>query len=134
MGNVVKGNFGRKSEGNVGQEITDRVQPDFQSKIFREDFLYFLANIDRLTQAFRRGEEITDYVFSLSDFVTHDECLHLRKAALADMSLEDLCAHLLDSSNFQWSKQPHFYGAVLLVLNERCEPIRTFISEGETKE
>jgi hypothetical protein len=97
------------------------------AKMLFGDAVYLRAsteNVGYLRQACKRGDEATEYIFSIAGFQKKDEHVDLRQSSLKGQSLEVLCGYLVDSHQLQWNKQPHYFGAIILEINGRLSVIQ----------
>lgn len=127
MGEVLP--FGARKGASVSNTKTEVTDQDPQHGLqLAADIEYCLdpANRALVQEACNCGDKITDYVFDMAGFVKKDESIDLRQGALRDTSLEDLSKALRDSNQLQWSKQPHYFGAVIVEMVERFGAIGFF--------
>lgn len=137
MGDIVRPSFGNRSP--VATEKPDRDAPVVELsegvadvatlKLLADDTFYVRENKERVTEGCQRGDEITDFIFSMANFRKKDESVELRQGQFALTSLEDLCGYLLDTNQFQWRSKPHYFGAIILEMNKRLEVARKVLGD-----
>ena len=128
---VIEGGVGKKAEDNEEDNGTEASRTPKEenvsagsTNIQNEDIYYFLKNIQRLLGVPKRVDEITNYIFSLKNFVKNDANIALRREGVALFTLEQLSDHILDSTEQDWKIRPSFYGAVILEYNSRIEKVK----------
>ena len=89
------------------------------------DVTYYLEHREtKIPEARTCGDTMTNYVFDvLPGFSLNDESLGLRQGLLSQIPLQSLCEDLITSDRADWSQKPHYYGAVYVEFDERCNAI-----------
>ena len=137
MATIYRPTFGKREEPVVVEKTSDSksqaIDPGFDERtnqmirILMADVEYLRdndANTERVWNACKRGDEITNYIFAMERFHKKDESVELRQNTLATISLCVLAGYLLDSHEHQWNTQPHYFGAIILEMNMRLNTIR----------
>jgi hypothetical protein len=137
MGEVIRANFGGDRKKAVEEvSLTEGEQP---TTIRRETILdsfedtrYVIENLDRITRAKDKIDEITDFIFDrLQGYVRDDTSIALRREGLRSASIEQLVNYMVDSTETDWKKHPSFYGAVILEYRDRVDAVLSLMGSDE---
>lgn len=135
MSKVISGNFGGKTAYVVESEVEERELTAEElafAKILSLDALWLRENFDALETlrcACEKGDQATDYIFSLGNFHKKNKSLDLRQDSLKNRSLKELSELLAESHELQWNVQPHYFGALILEMNERLAYLKEVLPE-----
>jgi hypothetical protein len=95
------------------------------------DVLFAITHSERAIAACQHIDVITDYIFAMPGFTPNQANISLRRQGLAFHTLQQLCGFILDSNEFQWRKDPSFYGAVILELDLRTKAVKPVLRQEE---
>ncbi|MBI5457210.1 hypothetical protein HY971_00605 [Candidatus Kaiserbacteria bacterium] len=98
-------------------ELTDEA-------MLARDIAYVSANKERVMQMGKRVGEIVRFILDLRDFSEKDETIALRIKNMPRMELADVAAHILDSNELQWQKDPTFYMTIVRHGGARMERLK----------
>ncbi len=120
----------KNSKGSTRHVGFEHVSPSV-----REDCVYVLLNKETVRHATQvKSERATNFVFDeLKGFVFNENDINLRREGLKQHRAEDLVKIMNASEKQEWAAHPHFYGAVILELDQRLKEVFKIIESVEKK-
>ena len=126
MGELIMGRFSGRAvvQKPADENDSEHTAMNKRVQILGNDVLYIRqvqGSIEAVRLACRVGDEAARYLFGIADSQKKDDYVDLRKGGMQERSLEELCDYLGHSHKGLWQAQPHYFGALILEINERLK-------------
>ena len=136
--NVVRPVFGgqKQSAQQASEPLTAKPGLQEMQQMVVADVTYYLEHREtKIAEARECGDTMTNYIFDvLPGFSLNDESLGLRLGLMSQIPLQDLCEILTTSDRADWSEKPHYYGAVYVEFDGRCNAVKEAWADYQARE